>query len=815
MTVLKPYQEEAIENILSLFIETRNLLSTTTDQLTRNNIIRQSGCVLLEAPTGAGKTIIAGNVADELSPSSKILWFWFAPFKGLVRQTENVIQGEFPRLRIRDIKNDRYVEQVESGDVYVTTWASVATSNVDSRKARVGDESIPGLDGMIIALRDEGYQIGVIVDEAHHGFHKAQEAIRFYSDVLSPEYTIMVTATPKDPDINAFSNVTGVIAQKVSISRADCLKTGLIKKGIKAVAFIADERASELIDFERTAIHYALETHQKIQNNLINIKSSVVPLMLIQVDSSAGSVERAKQILIKLGVPSEQIAVHTAKEPDPDILALANDESIQFLIFKMAVALGFDAPRAFVLASMRKSRDADFGIQIVGRILRVDRRLQNIVIPDPLQYGYVFMADYDSQTGLSSAADRINSIKTELSTVSPGFAVVNHQILPVNNGQIVLFGLPAIIPGEGQDDVGKKQTTQTSNSYQGNLFGDNSAADNNAIGRSLEAAFSINKSSSTNNQETGYRYILRTDIKFPHLFQREFFQLPEGNIDPVVLCIKSHIPFEEAISEIYREVVPVIKTETDLFEGQKTSEKGQADVSTKKIQLKAQAALFNDYIKGPDLFNALVDRLREEIVNRGWKPESQLDDSVVEQALYRILATRPEILKRTIRRCLQDFVISEPTDRLPTYIYSEIPLEPSRLNLYGAFPPGLNNWEVNFTKMLDNDTSGTILWWHRNEPKKPYSVAVTLPEAKYDYWPDFIVGVKGRNNKDNILLIDTKERINDELASIKARASHVDYKRVMMVYWKEEKEWMTVVNNENGTKNILDQMFRISIMAGF
>jgi superfamily II DNA or RNA helicase len=42
----------------------------------------------------------------------------------------------------------------------------------------------------------------------------------------------------------------------------------------------------------------------------------------------------------------------------------------------MAVALGFDAPRAFVLVALRRVRDPDFGVQLVGRILRVDRRLQ-------------------------------------------------------------------------------------------------------------------------------------------------------------------------------------------------------------------------------------------------------------------------------------------------------------------------------------------------------------------------------------------------------------------------------------------------------
>ncbi len=45
---------------------------------------------------------------------------------------------------------------------------------------------------------------------------------------------------------------------------------------------------------------------------------------------------------------------------------LANDPTVEVLIFKMAVALGFDAPRAFTLAALRGARDPAFGIQVIG-----------------------------------------------------------------------------------------------------------------------------------------------------------------------------------------------------------------------------------------------------------------------------------------------------------------------------------------------------------------------------------------------------------------------------------------------------------------
>lgn len=73
---------------------------------------------------------------------------------------------------------------------------------------------------------------------------------------------------------------------------------------------------------------------------------------------------------------------------------------------------------------MRGAQDKDFGTQIVGRILRVDGRLQGRSMPDLFKYGYVFLADAEKQSGLVGAADRINALRTEMATVSPFTMVV-------------------------------------------------------------------------------------------------------------------------------------------------------------------------------------------------------------------------------------------------------------------------------------------------------------------------------------------------------------------------------------------------------
>jgi hypothetical protein len=133
------------------------------------------------------------------------------------------------------------------------------------------------------------------------------------------------------------------------------------------------------------------------------------------------------------------------------LLAVALDESKEVLIFKMAVALGFDAPRAFTLVSMRGAKDTDFGVQVVGRIMRVHRRLQGREVPELLRYGYVFLADAENQTGLTGAAEKINAIRTGLSEICPYTMVVNiagqHEVQVVQNGQSSF--LPVVTPSPG------------------------------------------------------------------------------------------------------------------------------------------------------------------------------------------------------------------------------------------------------------------------------------------------------------------------------------------------------------------------------
>src|SRR2546423_267467 len=141
MIPLKPFQDIAVKNALELFEETSALLNDAERADDYRRVVANNGCLLLQAPTGSGKTLIAGRVAEGFSRTDYVVWFWFAPFAGLVTQSEASIRSEFPSLRVRDIKQDRVVAGTRSGDVWVATWAAVATENKESRRVRQNSET--------------------------------------------------------------------------------------------------------------------------------------------------------------------------------------------------------------------------------------------------------------------------------------------------------------------------------------------------------------------------------------------------------------------------------------------------------------------------------------------------------------------------------------------------------------------------------------------------------------------------------------------------------------------------------------------------
>lgn len=812
MITLKPFQSAAAKNAIEIFKYVAGQLHQVEKPLERAAVVSHNGGILLKAPTGSGKTLVAGEIAQALSLEEKVVWFWFAPFKGLVGQTESSLRDKFHTLRVRNLKADRQAIGTRSGDIWVATWQSVAAQNTDARKIRSKSELNLSIDELLIRLREMGFLIGVIVDESHHGFGHGTQALEFYSNKLRPEFTVLLTATPDDDDAEAFKRAAGFQRlHPITISRQDAVLSGLVKPGVRSIAFMAAPDQESLVDFETTALREGSRIHRLIKATLQGEGIDLVPLMLVQVDSSKDSVERVKGKLLELGFNKEQVATHTADEPDENLLALAVDESKEVLIFKMAVALGFDAPRAFTLVSMRGIVDVDFGTQIVGRIMRVHQRCQGRPFSTLLQNAYVFLADCETQAGLSTAAQKVNLIKTELAKVSPYAVVVQvagqTQLQIVRNGQTYLLPTDIQLPVERELGAltGTELTQNEVKPFQQPVWLD-------LLNQADDTIAGASESRLPKEPVAAFTYKLNTSVPHEFLTQRMMLGVDDAGLAGAIA--KQINLRDELLNDGMRRAVSVIRVEQAVFSKDESRERIQAEMALREAEIEAQRMLFDMGTIDPrDLQKRLLDRLKEEYRRQG-QPIAENEDQL-ECALALILVQHPRLLREARKACEARYTEVVKAAALPELIRSDIPLDRSPKNLYGIYPSDLNTWERPFAELLDNAEDGIVLWWHRNLPDKPWSVAVTLSNGS-QFFPDFLVGVSGRNTPDSVLLVDTKRAINDDTNSlIKAVSEHKSYGRTAILFYEEERRWRVVRYNEERDKNEKTELFQIAEMKTF
>ena len=96
----KGYQREAVVNALEIFRYAESQFRHAGDDASRAAATAFNGCLLLEAPTGSGKTLMAGMIAETFAApdrdsNAQIVWFWFTPFATLVEQAKGAIKSTF------------------------------------------------------------------------------------------------------------------------------------------------------------------------------------------------------------------------------------------------------------------------------------------------------------------------------------------------------------------------------------------------------------------------------------------------------------------------------------------------------------------------------------------------------------------------------------------------------------------------------------------------------------------------------------------------------------------------------------------------
>lgn len=389
--------------------------------MSRTLLRQPSPPCLLQAPTGAGKTYVMSQVLERVCAERAVVWFWFVPFVTLVQQTEDGLRANAPGLAPCFLSHGRN-QEAHNGMVLLSTAQAVARAQ--SRQGGYdldGDDEVRTLAAFVARARAQGVQVGLVVDEAHIGLKKSTEFGQF-AKWLAPDYLIMATATPKDDLLNAFLHHAGLGARAAfSIGRDQVVQARLNKKYIEAVVYNLGDNMAHVADLNRTVLYQSWQRNKKIAQQLAQAGVNLTPLLLVQVANGDKTVEEAEEILIRhCHVPADAIGKHSSDEPDPVMMAaIAHNSSKQVLIFKQSAGTGFDAPRAFVLASTKVVNDNDFAMQFVGRIMRVARPVRDAFakpqeIPADLNTAFVYLGNAAAQSGFEAAVKANAAVKDQL-----------------------------------------------------------------------------------------------------------------------------------------------------------------------------------------------------------------------------------------------------------------------------------------------------------------------------------------------------------------------------------------------------------------
>lgn len=385
------YQQKAVKKIVENSLEYLN---------DKDNFV-----MVFHAPTGSGKTVMMADALSKIvkSPERKqpLAFVWIS-VNTLHEQSKESLDTYFNQERlltcigISDINN----KQIHENEILFVNWESL---NKEKNLFIRDNERDENLSKVVENTKEEGRDVILIIDESHRGAKtvKAGELI----DIIEPKLTIEVSATPKETpsDIRVKVNIEDVIAEEM-IKEEILINLGL-------------EQAESNEDVVNTAIkkRNALEKAYKAEGSTIN------PLLLVQIPNKSFADTRNPEdmivdILHQHGITEEngKLAIWlsaTSKDLDKDEIK-RNDSKIEVLVFKQAIALGWDCPRASILLLQREwnNENYEFNIQTLGRIMRMPEHHYYSEHPE-LNKGYIYTASNNFSIVEDLAQDYVSLVQ--------------------------------------------------------------------------------------------------------------------------------------------------------------------------------------------------------------------------------------------------------------------------------------------------------------------------------------------------------------------------------------------------------------------
>jgi len=377
---LKIYQDEAVKELVEKSVK---LLGYS-----------ESKKIVFKAPTGSGKTIIVAEFLKKLVTDSnlkqELSFIWAAPRPVLTNQSKDKLESYLDSSRALKCSSFEDLEdkKIDENEILFINWESI--NKKDNVFIRDNEQDF-NLTKIIENTKEEGREVVMIIDESHH--HATSDiSLRLINDI-GPKLTIDVSATP---------TIEG--NESVNVDIEDVKKEGMIKKAV-----VLNENFENILEKDKiktklargsddVVIEQAIKKRDKIVKAYKKEEVDVKPLILIQLPDRTGSLEdRARERVVSIlkdkhniSTENGKLAIWLSGEHINKENVERPDSEVEVLLFKQAIALGWDCPRAQILVLFREWHSAIFSIQTVGRIMRMPEPDSGHYSEEILNYGYVY-----------------------------------------------------------------------------------------------------------------------------------------------------------------------------------------------------------------------------------------------------------------------------------------------------------------------------------------------------------------------------------------------------------------------------------------
>ncbi len=379
---LTKYQDTAARELLQ---NTERLLS----QIGNKKLV-------FKAPTGSGKTITMAEFLTRFADDHHhppCAFIWAAP-RQLHEQSKEKLEAYFENSRAMECSffEDLDDRQIGENEILFFNWESIRQDgNIYIRD----NEQDNNLSSVIKRTNDAGLKIVLIIDESH--FHAQAETSQNLISVISPNLTIEVSATPvmQNPDQMVNVDIGDVKAEEM------IKKMVILNEDFKSVVrrgqteTIKSKLAGSTDDI---VLREALKKREELARAYKAVGVAVNPLLLIQLPDRHGQADEDRQTMIVralkdkhgISVKNGKLAIYFSENKENLENITRNDNETEVLIFKQAIALGWDCPRAQILVLFREWHSPVFSIQTLGRIMRVPEPEHGYYDNDILNFAYVY-----------------------------------------------------------------------------------------------------------------------------------------------------------------------------------------------------------------------------------------------------------------------------------------------------------------------------------------------------------------------------------------------------------------------------------------